>query len=103
MVRFETSEQCERRRDRLRRPTKRRSANSARCEAQRLRRARAASDEAVALAEDVALLVDWFRHDILTVAGPCYTDRCELYDFVVAELKARARNALIGWSRSAAL
>ena len=44
----------------------------------------------MALAEDVALLVDWFRHDILTVAGPCYTERCELYDFVVAELKARA-------------
>ena len=49
-----------------------------------------ASDEAVALAEDVALLVGWLRHDILTVAGPCYTERCELYDFVVAELKARA-------------
>ena len=44
----------------------------------------------MALADDVALLVDWFRHDILTVAGPCYTDRCQLYDFVVAELKARA-------------
>ena len=47
--------------------------------------------------------LNWFRHDILTVAGPSYTDRCELYDFVVAELKARARNAPIGWSRSAAL
>ena len=87
---LETSEQCERRRDRLRRPTKRRRAKSAHGPAQRLRRARVASDEAVALAEDVALLVDWFRHDILTVAGPCYTDRCQLYDFVVAELKARA-------------
>ena len=39
------------------------------------------------LADDVALLVGWFRHDILTVAGPCYTDRCQLYDFVVAELR----------------
>src|SRR5262249_26328565 len=48
-----------------------------------------ASDEAVALADDVALLVDWFRHDILTIAGPCYTDRCELYDFVVVELRVR--------------
>ena len=75
---LETSEQCERRRDRLRRPTKRRRAKSAHGPAQRLRLARIASDEAVALAEDVALLVDWFRHDILTVAGPCYTDRCEL-------------------------
>jgi hypothetical protein len=87
---LETTEQCQRRRDRLRRPTKRRRAKSAHGPAQRLRRARIASDEAVALAEDVALLVGWLRHDILTVAGPCYTERCQLYDFVVAELKARA-------------
>jgi hypothetical protein len=87
---IETTEQCERRRDRLRRPTKRRRAQSAHGPAQRLRRARIASADAVALAEDVALLVGWLRHDILTVAGPCYTQRCDLYDFVVAELKARA-------------
>jgi len=87
---LETTEQCDRRRDRLRRPTKRRRAKSAHGPAQRLRRARIASDEAVALAEDVALLVGWLRHDILAVAGPCYTERCQLYDFVVAELKARA-------------
>jgi hypothetical protein len=85
-----TTEQCERRRDRLRRPTKRRRAHSAHGPAQRLRHARIASDEALALAEDVALLVGWLRHDILTVAGPCYAERCQLYDFVVAELKARA-------------
>jgi hypothetical protein len=87
---LETTEKCERRRDRLRRPTKRRRAHSAHGPAQRLRRARIASEEAVALVEDVALLVGWLRHDILTVAGPCYTERCQLYDFVVAELKARA-------------
>ncbi len=87
---LETSEQCERRRDRLRRPTKRRRNKSAHGAAQRLRLARAASDEVVTLADDVALLVDWLRHDILTVAGPSYADRCQLYDFVVAELKARA-------------
>jgi hypothetical protein len=87
---LETSEQCERRRDRLRRPTQRQRVKSAHGPAQRLRFSRIASDEALALAEDVALLVDWFRHDILTVAGPCYSDRCDLYDFVVAELKARA-------------
>jgi hypothetical protein len=87
---LETTAGCERRRDRLRRPTKRPRKNSAHGAAQRLRRARAASDEIVALADDVALLVDWLRHDIFTVAGPCYAERCELYDFVVAELKARA-------------
>jgi hypothetical protein len=87
---LETSEQCERKRNRLRRPTKRRRGKSAHGAAQRLHRARSASNEAVALAEDVALLVGWLRHDIFTVAGPSYADRCELYDFVVAELKARA-------------
>jgi hypothetical protein len=87
---LETTAHCQRRRDRLQRPNKRPRAKSAHRPAQRLRRARAASDEAVALADDVALLVGWLRHDILTVAGPCYTDRCQLYDFVVAELKARA-------------
>ena len=59
-----------------------------------LRIARAASDEVVTLADDVALLVEWLGHDILTVAGPCYADRCQLYDFVVAELKVRAFRCL---------
>jgi hypothetical protein len=87
---LETTAHCERRRDRLRRPTKRPRNKSAHGAAQRLRQARAVSDEVVALADDVALLVGWLRHDILTVAGPCYAKRCQLYDFVVAELKARA-------------
>jgi hypothetical protein len=85
-----TNDDRERKRDRLRRPGKRRSTQSAHSAGQQLRRARAASDDAVALADDVALLVDWLRHDIFTVAGPCYGDRRELYDFVVAELRARA-------------
>jgi hypothetical protein len=42
------------------------------------------------LADDVSLLVGWLRHDILTVSGPCYAERCHLFDFVLAELKARA-------------
>jgi hypothetical protein len=58
--------------------------------AQLLRRARAASDAAVALSDEVALLIGWLRHDVLAVAGPCAADRRALYDFVVAELKARA-------------
>ena len=58
--------------------------------AQHLRRARATSDIAVALSDDVALLIGWLRHDVLAVAGPCYADRRALYDFVVAELESRA-------------
>jgi hypothetical protein len=55
-----------------------------------LHRAQAASDTAVTLYDDVALLLGWLRHDVLTVAGPCHADRRLLYDFIVAELKGRA-------------
>jgi hypothetical protein len=53
--------------------------------------ARQAEAQAVTLAEDVALLAEWLRADILSVAGPDYAGRCALYDFVVAELAARAK------------
>jgi hypothetical protein len=57
--------------------------------AQKVRHARPAEEQAIALAEDVALLARWLREDILTVAGPDADCRRELYDFVVAELRAR--------------
>ena len=56
---------------------------------QKLRYAREEEQEAVALAEDVALLVRWLREDVLAVAGPAHAVRQELYDFVVSELRAR--------------
>jgi hypothetical protein len=57
--------------------------------AQKLRHARPAEAVAIALAGDVALLARWLREDILSVAGPGSAIRGELYDFVVAELRAR--------------
>ena len=57
---------------------------------QKLRHARPAAAAAVALADDVATLVGWLRRDILALAGPSHAERCALYDFVVAELRARA-------------
>jgi hypothetical protein len=57
---------------------------------QKLRYARPAAAAAVALADDVATLVGWLRRDILALAGPPHADRAALYDFVVAELRARA-------------
>ena len=54
-----------------------------------LRYARAAEAQAVALAEDVALLVRWLQHDVLAVRGPDYTGRRALYDWIVAELRVR--------------
>jgi hypothetical protein len=56
---------------------------------QRLRRAGPACDSAMALHADLDLLVNWLHHDILALDGPCYAQRCALYDFVVAELQAR--------------
>jgi hypothetical protein len=55
----------------------------------KLRSARRAEAGAIALADEVASLADWLRHDILTVAGPESAVRRESYDFVVAELRAR--------------
>jgi hypothetical protein len=51
--------------------------------------ARQAEARAVALADDVATLLCWLRHDILAVAGPDYQTRRELLDWVVAELAWR--------------
>jgi hypothetical protein len=57
--------------------------------AQRLRRARAACDAAIALADDARLLGEWLRHDVLAVAGPGHADRLVLYDFILDELRTR--------------
>jgi len=51
--------------------------------------ARAAEARAVALADDVAVLLEWLRQDVLALAGPAYAVRGELYDWIVAELQAR--------------
>jgi len=58
--------------------------------AQKLRHAGPAAAAAAALADDVATLVGWLRHDVLALAGPCHAERLALYDFIVAELRARA-------------
>jgi hypothetical protein len=54
-----------------------------------VRLAQQAEAKAIALAEDVALLARWLQHDILPVAGPEYAIRRDLFDFVVAQLRAR--------------
>jgi hypothetical protein len=55
----------------------------------KLQYARTVGAQAIALADDVALLVGWLRLDILSLAGPAYADRQAMYDFILAELKAR--------------
>lgn len=56
---------------------------------QKLRYAQPAETQAITLATDVAILLGWLRQDILALAGPTHEERVLLYDFVVAELKAR--------------
>ena len=56
-----------------------------------LKLGRAEREEAkgVALATDVATLVEWLREDVLALAGPNHATRRELFDFIVAELRFR--------------
>ena len=49
--------------------------------------------QAIALADAVALLKRWLQCDVLALAGPPHADRLALYDFIVAELSARAPQA----------
>jgi hypothetical protein len=54
-----------------------------------LRYAREDEAKAVTLAEDVAVLIGWLRQDVLAVRGPDYPGRCQLYDWIVAQLEQR--------------
>jgi len=58
---------------------------------QKLRQARHQEAAAVALFDDVAVLVRWLREDVLAVAGPDRATRQALLEFVRAELQTRAR------------
>lgn len=41
------------------------------------------------LAQDISILADWVKNDILALAGPNPSERRELLDFVIIELRAR--------------
>lgn len=51
-----------------------------------LGRAREKERSLTDLTESLEILTDWLRHDILSLFGPDYATRCELFDFIVAEL-----------------
>ena len=67
--------------------------------ARKISYARTAEAKAIALADEVALLAQWLRDDILSVAGPESAVRRDLLDFVVAELRAGRRPVRIGSGR----
>ena len=56
----------------------------------KLTHAKPKQEQAIALADEVALLADWLRQDIFALGGPAAADRRVLYDFIVAELRHRA-------------
>lgn len=56
---------------------------------QKITRAAQAQAQAIALADDVALLTRWLQYDVLAVSGLSAPDRCALFDFIVGELRAR--------------
>jgi hypothetical protein len=84
------AEKARKGRNRRNRP-RRRPLPSEESFSEQLRLAAQAQAQAVDLATDVATLLDWLRRDILSLAGADYATRRELYDFVVAELRARER------------
>jgi hypothetical protein len=59
------------------------------CLSKRLVLARQGEAQAVALAQDIRILADWMQKDILSLAGPSWVVRRELFDFVVEELARR--------------
>ena len=54
-----------------------------------LKKASKREHDAINLVEEIRILYRWTKNDILSLHGPLYQDRVALYDFVVAELKAR--------------
>ncbi|MEL6555767.1 MAG: hypothetical protein AAFQ63_20240 [Cyanobacteria bacterium J06621_11] len=50
----------------------------------------------MARARDVKILLQWFEHDVMTLAGPALSVRQELYDFIVTELIQRAGKSYPG-------
>ena len=58
-------------------------------QSKRLALLRQEQTQAIALADGVSVLIDWLREDIFAVSGPDHPTRCDLFDFVVAELEAR--------------
>jgi hypothetical protein len=73
----------------LERERRRRNGKSLQGFTQRAKRLDRECEQAIKAYDEVALLVGWLEHDILPVTGPAFEVRCELYDFVVAELAVR--------------
>jgi hypothetical protein len=79
-------EACEQQHRRMNRARRHGRGNT---QSKRLALLRQEQDRAVPLADEVSVLVGWLRDDVFAVAGPDHPTRCQLFDFVVAELESR--------------
>lgn len=79
-------EACDQQQRRMTRAKRHRRGNT---QSKRLAVLRQEQARAIALADDVSVLIGWLRDDIFAVAGPDHPTRCHLFDFVVAELETR--------------
>jgi hypothetical protein len=55
-----------------------------------INRATQQQEQAIALADHVALLVRWLHYDVFAVSALSYAERRTLFDFILAELQTRA-------------
>lgn len=83
---YDAVDACDQQQRRMTRAQRRRRGHT---QSKRLALARQQQDRAIVLADDVSVLLGWVRDDIFPVAGPDHPTRCQLLDFVVAELEAR--------------
>jgi hypothetical protein len=79
-------EACDQQQQRMTRAKRHGRGNT---QSKRLALVRQEQDRAIALADEVSVLIGWLRDDIFAVAGPDHPTRCQLFDFVIAELEAR--------------
>ena len=79
-------EACDRQQRRMTQAKRHRRGNT---QSKRLGVLRQEQGRAIALADAVSVLIGWLRDDIFAVAGPDHPTRCQLFDFVVAELESR--------------
>lgn len=79
-------ETCDQQQRRMTRAKRQSRGNT---QSKRLALLRQEQGRAIALADDVSVLIGWLRDEIFAVAGPDHPTRCQLFDFVVAELETR--------------
>lgn len=79
-------EACDLQQRRMARAKRRGRGNT---QSKRLALLRREQSRAITLSDDVSVLIGWLGDEVFAVAGPDHPTRCQLFDFVVAELEMR--------------